>query len=198
MDLPTYKSHKTVQAVKIASIELRPADFHLLHPVIDLLSPVKVSDDYVNKHQPQPGGYFVQYEDGYQSYSPATAFESGYTQCDGPGVHETKTYADGTVASGTGPLPETSPTDSHFLQPKITGYRQLNPTEVALMNEGKALAEQVGTWIAKLRKHPNVVGPAPTGDALTALDQRWVSIGSTHLQEGFMAVTRGIARPTTF
>ncbi len=85
-----------------------------------------------------------------------------------------------------------------FIQPKITGYRQLNPTEAALMNEGKALAEKVGAWIAKLRTHPNVGGPAPTGDALTPLDQRWVSIGATDLQTGFMAVIRGIAQPTTF
>mgnify|MGYP006353025861 FL=1 len=85
-----------------------------------------------------------------------------------------------------------------LIQPKITGYRQLNPTEAALMNEGKALSEQVGAWIARLRTHPNVGGPDPMGDALPALDQRWVSIGATHLQEGFMAVTRGIARPTTF
>lgn len=85
-----------------------------------------------------------------------------------------------------------------FTQPKITGYRQLNLTEAALMNEGKLLAEQVGAWVEKLRKHPNVGGPPPTGDALTPLDQRWVSLGATQLQQGFMAVIRGIARPTTF
>ena len=85
-----------------------------------------------------------------------------------------------------------------MIQPKVTGYRQLTDAEVALMNEGKALAEKVGAWIAKLRTHPNVGGPAPTGDALTPLDQRWVSIGATDLQTGFMAVIRGIARPTTF
>ncbi len=88
----------------------------------------------------------------------------------------------------------------HFIQPKITGYRQLTPTEVALMNEGKALAEQVGAWIAKLRTHvpteqrPGVVAKGE----LPALDQRWVSIGATDLQTGFMAVIRGIAQPTTF
>jgi hypothetical protein len=71
--------------------------------------------------------------------------------------------------------------------PKITGYRQLNYAEVALMNEGKALAEQCGAFVAKLRTHGDV-----------SLDQRWVSIGATHLQEGFMALTRGIAQPTTF
>lgn len=71
-------------------------------------------------------------------------------------------------------------------QPKITGYRQLSDEEAALMNEGKALAEQCGAYIEKLRSY----GPV--------LDQRWISIGATDLQRGFMSVVRGIARPTTF
>lgn len=73
-----------------------------------------------------------------------------------------------------------------FTQPKITGYRQLSEAEVALMNEGKAMAEACGAYIERLRLH----GPA--------LDQRWISIGATQLQQGFMAVIRGIAQPTTF
>lgn len=95
-------------------------------------------------------------------------------------------------------------TETHFVQPKITGYRQLTPQEVALMNEGKALAEQCGAYIAKLRALPatgangvpfvneTIDGPVPS------LDQRWISIGATDLQRGFMAVVRGIAQPTTF
>ena len=31
-----------------------------------------------------------------------------------------------------------------MIQPKVTGYRQLSEAEVALMNEGKALAEACG------------------------------------------------------
>jgi hypothetical protein len=80
-----------------------------------------------------------------------------------------------------------------FIQPKITGYRQLSEAEVALMNEGKALAEQCGAYIAKLRGTGQAGGEVATG-----LDQRWISIGATDLQRGFMAVIRGIARPTTF
>lgn len=69
---------------------------------------------------------------------------------------------------------------------KITGYRQLSEDEVALMNEGKDLAVKVGAYIETLRVlHPE-------------FDQRWISIGATQLQQGFMAVTRGIARPETF
>ena len=89
-----------------------------------------------------------------------------------------------------------------MIQPKITGYRQLSEAEVALMNEGKALAEACGAYVAKLRTHPDVTRNllrAPTGPLdLQPLDQRWISIGATDLQRGFMAVIRGIAQPTTF
>lgn len=87
-----------------------------------------------------------------------------------------------------------------MIQPKITGYRQLSEAEVALMNEGKALAEACGAYVAKLRTHGDSKGSQPgtlvAGASL--LDQRWISIGSTDLQRGFMAVIRGIAQPTTF
>ena len=89
-----------------------------------------------------------------------------------------------------------------MIQPKVTGYRQLSETEVALMNEGKALAEQCGAYIAKLRAHPRAHprghnAPTEPGQ-LPTLDQRWVSIGATDIQRGFMAVIRGIVQPTTF
>lgn len=72
--------------------------------------------------------------------------------------------------------------DQHRL---IKGYRDLTQAEIDLMNEGKTLAEQVGTFVEKLM-------------ADTATDKRWVTIGKTHLQQGFMAAIRGIARPGTF
>ena len=180
--LPAYKSHKTVWALKIRSYRLEPDGDVTIQPDRGDYAPFRVTNEYWTKHNPEPGGYWVQYEDGYQSYSPAKAFEEGNTLI--------------TKSRDEAANPATE--ETHFLQPKITGYRQLNPTEVALMNEGKALAEQCGAFIAKLRQHPNVGGPVPTGDALPALDQRWISIGATDLQTGFMAVIRGIARPTTF
>lgn len=72
-----------------------------------------------------------------------------------------------------------------FQQPKITGYRQLNEAEAALMNEIKGKGVELGELVAKLR-------------ATEGLDQRWVSIGATDLQTGLMALTRGVAQPTTF
>lgn len=87
---------------------------------------------------------------------------------------------------------------------KIKGYRDLTQEEIDLMNEGKALSEQCGTFINKLRRYvpENMTGPEG-GDSNAfvpgaTLDQRWISIGCTHLQEGWMAVIRGIAKPTTF
>lgn len=88
--------------------------------------------------------------------------------------------------------------DTHFLQPKITGYRQLSETEVALMNEGKALAEQCGAYVAKLRTYADIARKTDVQQLTPPLDQRWISIGATDLQRGFMAVIRGIAQPTTF
>ncbi len=91
-----------------------------------------------------------------------------------------------------------------MIQPKVTGYRQLSEAEVELMNEGKALAVACGEYIAKLRAYvpENMSGPKGGDEAAfrpgATLDQRWISIGATDLQTGFMAVIRGIAQPTTF
>ena len=91
-----------------------------------------------------------------------------------------------------------------FIQPKITGYRQLGELEVSIMNEGKALAEQCGEYITKLRAHGDIargitsLKDSELAPSILMLDQRWISIGATDLQRGFMAVIRGIAQPTTF
>jgi len=68
---------------------------------------------------------------------------------------------------------------------QIKGYRDLNQEEIDLMNEGKALAEQCGAFIAKL-------------EAMQGLDKRAIALGKTNLQQGFMWTIRGVAQPTTF
>jgi hypothetical protein len=67
----------------------------------------------------------------------------------------------------------------------ITGYRDLNQDEINLMNIVKGLAE-------KARAELEIVAESPE------VDMRWVSIARTHLQQGFMALVRSIAKPTTF
>ncbi len=49
-------------------------------PEGDETGPIITTLDYFQRHKPEVGGYFVVYEDGYQSYSPAKAFEDGYTR----------------------------------------------------------------------------------------------------------------------
>lgn len=67
----------------------------------------------------------------------------------------------------------------------IKGYRELSEAEIALMNEIKAQGEQLGALIEKVR-------------ATEGVDQRWASIGATDLQTGLMALTRSVAKPTSF
>ncbi len=72
---------------------------------------------------------------------------------------------------------------------KITGYRDLTQSEIDLMNDIKSLAIQTGELVAKLQE---------ISLESECIDMRWVNIGATDLQKGFMALTRSVAQPTTF
>lgn len=81
-EMPRYECHKRVYALKINQIRRVPSGnatvTHSIVPADDGFAPFEVSLEYVNKHNPQAGGYYVVYDDGYTSYSPAKAFEDGY------------------------------------------------------------------------------------------------------------------------
>lgn len=85
VQLPQYRCHKVVRAAKITGFRQNgmqgAADILLgeLNGVTTMLP------EFFKKHQPEVGGYLVQYEDGYTSYSPAKAFESGYTRIEETG-----------------------------------------------------------------------------------------------------------------
>lgn len=84
-EMPKYRSHKEVWALKIANV-IGPAEWGAdwsLEVEDEGFAPLRVSAQYVQKHGPKVGGYFVQYQDGYQSFSPADAFEGGYTRIEG-------------------------------------------------------------------------------------------------------------------
>ena len=68
---------------------------------------------------------------------------------------------------------------------EIKGYRELNEGEIASMNKVKEMGQDLGEMVAVLR-------------GMSEVDQRWVSIGATELQQGLMALTRAIAKPTFF
>lgn len=78
--MPRYVSHKKVWALKIktaldgaegVSIEFEDACF------APRLFTYRELD---GKPKPKTGWYMIQYDDGYLSFSPAQAFESGYTR----------------------------------------------------------------------------------------------------------------------
>lgn len=88
VEMPKYKSHKEVWALKIKSIvrdgegENRDSDGSaIITPEEEGYAPFRVEGDYLHKHKPQVGGYYVVYKDDYKSFSPAKAFEEGNTYC---------------------------------------------------------------------------------------------------------------------
>lgn len=90
-EMPRYKSHKEVWALKIAKVEPSAGDHAaapdgetdggaIITPAEEGYAPFRVDREYVRKHEPKAGGYYVVYADGYKSWSPAEAFEAGYTK----------------------------------------------------------------------------------------------------------------------
>lgn len=77
VQLPRYRCHTEVWAAKIQIVERR-VDGESYRLSLSNNGYVDVDDAWYAKHKPELGGYFVQYDDGYRSYSPAAAFESGY------------------------------------------------------------------------------------------------------------------------
>ena len=78
-----WKSHKIVEAERITQCfetsgqpVLGTADGEQHEVTVDWLSARCGSHDPI-------GGYLVRYADGYLSWSPATAFEEGYTEVEG-------------------------------------------------------------------------------------------------------------------
>jgi hypothetical protein len=67
---------------------------------------------------------------------------------------------------------------------KISGYRDLDQTEIDAMNKVKEL----GLAVKALVDHLNEMDT----------DKRWLNIGTTDLQKGFMALTRSVAKPGGF
>lgn len=77
-ELPLYQCHKQVGALKVRGIVKVEVGFEL-HFEDDRFAPHPVPNQWVAHCEPHIGGYFVRYEDGYESFSPARVFEMGYT-----------------------------------------------------------------------------------------------------------------------
>jgi len=75
IQMPRYQSHKKVWALKIASVEGYTLTF--AEPGY---APIRVDEQLFGRYTPVVGDYYVTYDDGYKSISPAKAFEEGYTR----------------------------------------------------------------------------------------------------------------------
>lgn len=177
-----FKSHKIVEAVKIQSITPILTTGGVLLHVADGLDNIEVNRAYLLKHEPRPGGYYVKYPDGYESFSPAEAFEDGYTAVDAyPTPVETLT---------TG-------------QPKITGYRNLSQDEIDMMNCIKALGGSIEGHISMVGSHLRTQSmDARTSDEEARIKEaepaRWLAMARTDFQIALMKLTRAVAQPTSF
>jgi hypothetical protein len=77
--LSEYQCHKKVRAARITGFRGNGTDTpDLLLGEINAV--VSMLPDWHEKHKPAIGGYYVVYDDGYQSFSPAKAFEDGYSK----------------------------------------------------------------------------------------------------------------------
>lgn len=79
VELPQYKCHKVVRAAKITELRGNGTDGPDL-VLGEIGGVVSLLPYWHEKHRPHVGGYYVLYEDGYKSFSPAGVFESGYTR----------------------------------------------------------------------------------------------------------------------
>lgn len=79
VEIPIYQCHKRVRAAKITGFRGNGTDVPdiLLGEICGITT---VLQEWFEKHKPEIGGYFVIYEDGYKSFSPAKAFEDGYSK----------------------------------------------------------------------------------------------------------------------
>lgn len=76
-----YKCHKEVFGLLIREIRhefSHGKDVALLVPQEASFEPVQVTSEWAVNHNAVAPGYFVIYDDGYQSWSPVEAFEKGY------------------------------------------------------------------------------------------------------------------------
>ena len=85
IEMPKYNCNKQVWALNIKDIlsnhDHRSGETRYgIEPFDPNFKTIEVSTAYMQNHNRDICGYYVVYKDGYKSYSPAKAFEEGYTQ----------------------------------------------------------------------------------------------------------------------
>lgn len=94
---------------------------------------------------------------------------------------------------------------------RISGYRELDETEIALMNKIKALGIEIDILITHVTaRHVEQRRLAANTSAIEPFDitekqrldaaepERWLALGRSDLQTGLMKLTRAVAQPGFF
>jgi hypothetical protein len=81
-EMPRYVSHKTVWALEIESVAHRSDgsgewELEFVDPGFAMM---KAPAEMFARYKPVAGDFYVQYADGYKSFSPRKAFLEGYTR----------------------------------------------------------------------------------------------------------------------
>lgn len=150
-------SHRQVAADKITEANKQPQGGVILS--LEGGQTAGVTDQWMQRHNPFVGGYYVLYTDGYQSFCPAEAFERDHAAADDKGA-----------------LPAASP------GLPVAGYRPQDQGAIDRVNSFKADEERILRKLDALKDDPTI-------------EQRWLAIGRTGLEQAFMAVNRSVFRP---
>lgn len=146
-----FKCHKEVEADKIISIDTNSAKENtILHFAYS--ESVVVRNDWLYNAcngNSSIGGYFVRYSDGYISWSPAEAFEEGYTE-----ISDKLTTAEHTEAHGD----------------EIKTYNRLTDSQIAAVNRVKVKEAEIADLMTTLLTEVDL-DPRSKAQARTAYEQ---------------------------
>ncbi|MBT56197.1 MAG: hypothetical protein CMF72_22700 [Mameliella sp.] len=81
VEMPKYRSHKEVWALRIAAIEVHEDKSATIAPEDEGYAVFKTKPGWAErfKGSEEDHGVYVVYDDGYASWSPSAAFDKGYT-----------------------------------------------------------------------------------------------------------------------
>ena len=78
--LPQYQCHKKVWALKIAAIEIDKDGSAKIAPADKGFATLTTGPKFRFTGSEEDLGYYVRYDDGFESWSPTKAFEDGYSR----------------------------------------------------------------------------------------------------------------------
>jgi hypothetical protein len=67
----------------------------------------------------------------------------------------------------------------------VAGYTSQTEQNIALVNQAKRMEEHLLQHLDRLKESPDI-------------DQRWLAMGRTHIEQGFMFMNRAVFKPKRF